>query len=323
MSDIYDNFEQYGAYERSARAKYATRKQRRKPKPKEAVEGKSRDELIKHIKESLNIDSEFDMSYVPSWHEAEWVFSALRRFYEEDFISDVVALIKGGKEANVYQCRAHESLDVDWLALKIYRPRIFRNLRNDAMYREGRVTRGSDGKEINPNDKRTMKALKHKSSFGAFLSHQSWLQYEFQTLESLYSEGVPVPKPYGVADNAILMDFVGDENGAAPILQAVNLRRSEADRKRVFDMIIRGVEGMLDLDLIHGDLSAFNIMYWENEPVFIDFPQVITASKNRNAGVIFQRDLQRVCGYFSSQGLRCDAFAIFETLWREEEEEAF
>jgi catechol 2,3-dioxygenase-like lactoylglutathione lyase family enzyme len=48
----------------------------------------------------------------------------------EGQILDVLRRVKGGKEANVYCCRTHPSTGVDLLAAKLYRPRMFRNLRS-------------------------------------------------------------------------------------------------------------------------------------------------------------------------------------------------
>ena len=128
--------------------------------------------------------------------------------------------MKGGKEANVYRCKAHVSVGVEWIAAKVYRPRQFRNLRNDAMYREGRhLLTAEDGRPqaINPRDDRDRREPSTKKSvFGAKVRHTSWLMYEFSALQTLHEAGVPVPRPYGVGDNAILMEYIGDEQMAAP-----------------------------------------------------------------------------------------------------------
>jgi len=81
------------------------------------------------------------MTYAPARFEEVWLRASLASFYEEEWISDVLALVKGGKEANVYRCRAHPNTGEQFLAAKVYRPRQFRNLRNDKRYREGRRDR--------------------------------------------------------------------------------------------------------------------------------------------------------------------------------------
>ncbi len=74
---------------------------------------------------------------------------------------------------------------------------------------------------------------------------------------------------------------------------------------------------MLQQDLIHGDLSAYNILYWEGEVVLIDFPQVTDLHNNTNAYFILRRDLQRICEYFSGQGVDCDAADLMGEFWHE------
>jgi serine/threonine-protein kinase RIO1 len=83
----------------------------------------------------------FGMTYKPSRHESGWLLSSLAPFYQQNLITDVLASVKGGKEASVYRCQAGPTLVAEGtslLAAKVYRPRQFRNLRNDKMYRDGR-----------------------------------------------------------------------------------------------------------------------------------------------------------------------------------------
>jgi RIO kinase 1 len=72
---------------------------------------------------------------------------------------------------------------------------------------------------------------------------------------------------------------------------------------------------MLAHDLIHGDLSAYNILYWDGSVVVIDFPQAVESSRNQEAYDLLGRDVQRVCGYFERQGVRRDPTALLDELW--------
>ena len=72
---------------------------------------------------------------------------------------------------------------------------------------------------------------------------------------------------------------------------------------------------MLSLDMIHGDLSAYNILYWDGEITLIDFPQVVNVRTNPQAETIFRRDVRRVCEYFSRMGVPCDADDLADDLW--------
>jgi RIO kinase 1 len=72
---------------------------------------------------------------------------------------------------------------------------------------------------------------------------------------------------------------------------------------------------MLSHRMIHGDLSAYNILYWQGNVTLIDFPQVTMSESNHNAFRIFERDVRRVCDYFAGQGVVADSDAITRSLW--------
>jgi RIO kinase 1 len=295
-------FENNGQARRPRKAKA-----QRKPK-------KSQRDILAELTETASADDDIVMSYKPSKHEKGWLLESLRAFFDQGLISDVEALVKGGKEASVYRVRAHENTGLGWLAAKVYRPRQFRQLRNDAAYREGRVILKSDGSAMKGSDHRMIRALNKKSGFGTQVAHTSWLMYEYTTLHNLKAAGASVPQAYGVSDNAILMTYYGDEQMAAPALSEVELEANEA--QMMFRQVLNNIELMLRQGFIHGDLSAYNMLYWEGEAVLIDFPQVVDAHNNKQAYAILERDVERVCDYFVEQGVVCDANAILRSLWR-------
>jgi RIO kinase 1 len=129
----------------------------------------------------------------------------------------------------------------------------------------------------------------------------------------LHKAGAAVPEPIAVGENAILMGYVGDQHLAAPALHEVSLEVKEA--RRLLDHVIHNIETMLAANWIHGDLSAYNILYWQGEITVIDFPQVTNAVGNSNARFILTRDVQRVCDYFALQGLTIDARGLADHLW--------
>jgi len=195
----------------------------------------------------------------------------------------------------------------------VYRPRQFRNLANDQVYREGRPVLTADGRPAKATDQRIMRALGKKTEFGAQIQHTSWLMYEYLTLGELSRAGGSVPKPYGANENALLMEYQGDVRRAAPPLREMSLGRSEA--RSLFAEVMRNVELLLQHGLVHGDLSAYNILYWKGKITLIDFPQATRIHTNRNARAILERDVKRVCDYFARQGVARDPVAIAAELW--------
>jgi RIO kinase 1 len=110
------------------------------------------------------------------------------------------------------------------------------------------------------------------------------------------------------------MTYVGDQLVAAPTLNTVALERDVAET--LFQVVLHNVDLMLQHNLIHGDLSAYNILYWQGQITLIDFPQVVNLHANRKARFILQRDIQRTCDYFAQQGVRCHSAIIIDELWR-------
>lgn len=253
-----------------------------------------------------------DFTYQASRHEREWLQDALGNFFDEQWLDDVLMLIKGGKEANVYLCLGNETTGAELLAAKVYRPRRFRNLRNDHLYREGRTDLDSSGNQIT-NDG-MLQAIRWRSSYGLQLLHESWIEYEYQALTKLHAAGADVPRPLARGHNAILMEYIGEPGQAAPTLNTVRLKQDQTNI--LFKRILMNIDLMLGMSIVHGDLSAYNILYMTDRPVLIDFPQVVAPQNNQNAFEIFSRDVQRICEYFNRYGLRSQPAQITSQLWR-------
>jgi len=273
------------------------------------------DQFDKDLTHQNDGQDAFDFTYKASRHERMWIVDSLGGYYESQWLDDVLRLLKGGKEAHVYQCLKNpsvDSLEGSYIAAKVYRPRRFRNLKNDHIYREGRERLGDDGNEIINGGK--LHAISKRTGYGLELMHTSWIQHEFQTMQSLFAAGVDVPRPIASSDNAILMAYIGGDGMPAPTLNSVRLDRKEA--KKIFERLIYNVEIMLANNRVHGDLSAFNVLYWDGEITLIDFPQAFHPDTNRSAYQIFERDLRRVCSYFSAQGVNCEPRRLALDLWR-------
>lgn len=292
---------------------------------KRKAKGKPRvDQVRSELAEELYaVENDYVFTYKASRHEQQWLVGALRSFYDDSLISDVLRIVKGGKEANVYCCQgvgaeqseALSTAGTAWLpellAAKVYRPRLLRQLRNDAIYKEGRVYLGDDGKAL--RDGRSQRAIHKKTRVGSEMSITSWIEHEFQTLRRLHEAGVDVPYPVAQAGNAILMEFIGDEELTAPALTETRLPQEEAIP--LFERTLHNIELMLANGTIHADLSAYNILYWGGEITLIDFPQVVDPLGNPKAAELFARDVERVCQYFARYGIRTNPYRLARDFW--------
>lgn len=230
---------------------------------------------------------------------------AFDSFLQEGHITDVIRMIKSGKEASVYLCHAGPSTGREFLAVKAYRPRQHRNFRNDAMYKDGRVIPGRAHRE--------RRALENRTRFGRELDDAMWVGREVEALSLLSAAGADVPAPLATSGSAILLDYYGDEDGPAPQLKHVTLPPDQA--RVVFDRLLWNVERFLVCNLVHADLSAFNVLWWEGRAVIIDLPQAVDARTNPNAPDLLARDIGNLCHHFLRYGLEEDAEAITQDLW--------
>ena len=208
----------------------------------------------------------------------------LQQLLEEGVIDEVFNQLKTGKEAEVWLV-SHKGEPV---AAKIYKAREFRSFKNDAGYKEGRVVRNS----------RTQRAMDKGSKFGKAAAEEAWKSAEADVMFTLHAAGVRVPKPVLFYDGVLLMEVIGDAEGrVAPRLVEAHLTREQA--LPMYLLLRQEIIKILAQDLIHGDLSEFNILLGANGPVIIDFPQVVTAAKNSQSEKYFRRDLGNMIRFFS------------------------
>jgi RIO kinase 1 len=224
-------------------------------------------------------------------------------FFAEGMITEILYEVKRGKEATVYCCQAHPSTGVELLAAKIYRPRDHRGFKNDAMYQEGRVITNGQ----------VRRAVQSKSRFGREMQFGLWINQEFEVLTALHRAGADVPQPIAHTQNVLLMEYFGDREGAAHSLQGSELARGEA--RATFERLMDNIELWLAHNYIHGDLSGYNILYWQGQARIIDFPQAVDPRFNSHALFLLSRDIEKVCQYFERYDLTYDARRIAERLW--------
>lgn len=232
----------------------------------------------------------------------------LEEFFDQGLIEDVLGLVKTGKEATVYCCKGGSMLDAELAAAKVYRARQYR-FKNDAVYQESRARElGIRGSARRAFEKR------RKSDTGRQVQSATWIHHELETLGTLYDAGADVPKPYASGGDAILMEFFGDEDEAAPQLNRVRLPQDEAGP--IFQRLLDNIELWLAYNRVHGDLSPHNILYLDGEIRIIDFPQSVDPRFNRSARDLLERDITNVCRYFADYGVEASASAITHDLWR-------
>jgi RIO kinase 1 len=306
--DTSKNLKYYNELDDEGRFDFTGVAPRKRSKPKTNQAPVAIQQFVQHQDDTR---STFKFTYQAARFEEGWLLDSLGFFYEQKWISDVLRKIKAGKEASVYLCRSGELVDTPYVAAKVYRPRMLRNLRNDHLYQEGRVILDDEGREV--HDSHSLHAVITRAGYGEKIRHQSWMAYEYTTLQALFQAKADVPRPFEMGHNAILMSYIGDLATPAPALNEIRLCRDET--MPLFQRVMENIDILLNNNLVHGDLSAYNILYWDGCISLIDFPQVVSPGINRNSYAIFTRDVIRVCEYFVDQGLRLNPHQIAANMW--------
>jgi RIO kinase 1 len=185
--------------------------------------------------------------------------------------------ISTGKEANVFRVT---SPDGDFYALKIYRTsnltfkRIARYIEGDPRFKG---IRGSRRKVV-----------------------FAWAVKEFRNLQRLREAKVRVPEPIKFSQNMLVMEFIGTDGLPAPLLRDVELE----DAARTYRTIVKYIKvAYKKAELVHGDLSEYNILMHEGEPVIIDVGQGLMLD-HLNAKEFLLRDVENINRHFRSRDVK-------------------
>lgn len=204
---------------------------------------------------------------------------ALQVLIDDGVIDEVLRPLKSGKEAAVYVVRSGD----DVRCAKVYKDMAQRSFQKRVQYQEGRKSRGS----------REARAMGKATNFGRKQQEVAWKNAEVDALYQLRDAGVRVPQPYGYFHGVLVMELVTDAAGfSAPRLGEVELSAEQA--REFHAVLVRQVVLMLCCGLIHGDLSAYNVLVGPDGPVVIDFPQVVSAAGNNSARSMLLRDVNNL-----------------------------
>jgi RIO kinase 1 len=222
----------------------------------------------------------------------DWVITS------DDARDEDLGDLKSGKEADVAIVERTYKDQRNLLAAKRYRDTHHRTFRNDAAYRMGKE----------PRDGRTARAIKKQTRFGSTARAGVWAQTEFETLCRLYDAGLPVPYPVQLAGTELMLEYLGDDDGAAP-----RLAESRPDRDLLLHLADQAVAilwGLAGAGVVHGDLSAYNTLVWGETLYVIDLPQAseltdVTRAAQYNANTLdfLQRDCRNLLGWFQKKNV--------------------
>ena len=199
-------------------------------------------------------------------------------FMNKGVINEIHGVVRAGKESRVYWGKTKEGKE---LAIKIY-------LIVSAEFRKG-LTKYIEG------DPR-FKGVKHDTRSLIF----AWAQKEFKNLELASRAKVRVPKPIAVKNNVLVMEFIGLNGESAPSLK----EKAPKNPEKLYETLLTYLERLYKkAEIVHGDLSEYNIMVLRGKPILFDMSQAVPLV-HPMADLLLRRDLTNLNRYFGRLGVK-------------------
>lgn len=137
----------------------------------------------------------------------------------------------------------------------------------------------------------------------------AWAQREYRNLLKASKAKVNVPKPITFSNNVLVLSFIGKDDEIAPKLKD----KLPENKRQFFNKIINDIKKLYKGGLVHADLSAFNILNFDEEPVFIDFSQSTTL-EHPQALEFLERDIKIISSFFIKLGLNIKKEKIIKSI---------
>ncbi len=199
-------------------------------------------------------------------------------FMNKGTIDEIHGVVRAGKESRVYWGKDKVGRE---LAIKIY-------LVVSAEFRKGLV------KYIEGDPR--FKNIKHDTRSLIF----AWALKEFKNLELATRARIRVPRPIAVKNNVLIMEFIGENGEVAPSLK----EKTPKNPEKLYETLLNYLQRLYEkAELVHGDLSEYNIMVWRGKPVIFDMSQAVLLS-HPMADFLLKRDLTNLNKYFNRLGVK-------------------
>ncbi|KAA8542119.1 hypothetical protein F0562_023271 [Nyssa sinensis] len=194
--------------------------------------------------------------------------------------NDINGCISTGKEANVYHATKSDGQE---LAIKVYKTSVLvfkdrdRYVQGDYRFRHGYCRH---------NPRKMVK---------------TWAEKEMRNLMRLKAAGIRCPTPLLLRLHVLVMEFIGKAGWAAPRLKDAALSLDKL-REGYVEMIMAMRTLYQKCKLVHGDLSEYNILYYEGHLYIIDVSQSVDLD-HPHALDFLREDCVHVSDFFKKHGV--------------------
>ncbi|MBP2143557.1 RIO kinase 1 [Methanococcus voltae] len=204
-------------------------------------------------------------------------------------VDELSGIINSGKEAVVFRAEGtdRETGELEEYAVKVYRvsncdfKTMWKYIQGDPRFH---LKRSSTRQIIN-----------------------AWVEKEFR---NLLRAGDYINTPFAILkrENVLLMELICDEDGNP----CPRLKDCKVDYEKFYAQIRDDIKTLYqDAKLVHGDLSEYNILVQDEEPVYIDFSQGVI-SQHPLSKTLLIRDIKNVCNFFKRKGVKTDYKEFYE-----------
>lgn len=203
----------------------------------------------------------------------------LYKMLNQGVVTEINGCLSTGKEANVYHARFPDGREG---AIKVYKTSIL-VFKDREKYVSGEFRFRHGYSKSNP---RKMVKL--------------WAEKEMRNLRRLRDAGIYAPNPIMLRSHVLLMDFIGRDGYAAPKLKDAKL--SETRYRECYLYCVKMMRTMYQkCKLVHGDLSEYNILYYQQQLYFIDVSQSVE-HEHPSAADFLRKDCRNITDYFTKYG---------------------
>mmetsp|Transcript_34591 Transcript_34591/g.35270 ORF Transcript_34591/g.35270 Transcript_34591/m.35270 type:complete len:712 (+) Transcript_34591:100-2235(+) len=205
----------------------------------------------------------------------------LFKLLNSGFLLEIDGCLSTGKEANVYYAKGKNGLEY---AVKIFKTSILvfkdrdRYVSGEYRFRHGYC-------KSNPR-----KMVK------------TWAEKEMRNLKRLHAADIPCPTPWLLKSHVLVMDFLGSNGWCASRLKDVTLTFDECT-SCFADIIIYIRRIYYECNLVHGDLSEYNILWHNNHPYIIDVSQSVEHA-HPYANDFLRKDIANIVDFFGKKGVK-------------------
>lgn len=196
-------------------------------------------------------------------------------------IEKLNGVVGHGKESTIFHATGRNIEDIPEhdIAVKIYKSDLNVAFKTRDSYNKSKCPSYKFDKPKSKND-----------------SLNKWAERGYKNLKSLRKAHINCPEPILLRKHILVMSYIGDGSIPSPTLKDANLDSTQLRQSyiQVLDIMRRMYQVC---DLIHGDLSEYNLLWHRNQVYVIDVSQSMNSS-HPSANRFLYRDCENILTFY-------------------------